>query len=147
MIRTDRIFGVVAILGALAYIASALSLPPGSLFDALGPKVFPIIVGIGAIISASVLVLKPDAEPQWPATKTLLGIGFAVLVLVGYAYALKPMGFLLPTAIAAGVLSYQITPRPLAAVVVGIGLSVGLFVIFKFALGLSLVAIPRGLIG
>ncbi len=147
MIRTDRVFGVVVILAALAYIASAYNLPQGSMFDKLGPKAFPIIVGAGALISAAFLVLRPDDEPDWPPVPTLLALAFATLVLVAYAYALKPMGFIVPTAIAAGVLSYQITPKPLSAVLVGIGLSVGLFVIFKYALGLSLFAFPRALMG
>ncbi len=147
MIRTDRIFGVVVILAALAYIASAYNLPPGSMFDKLGPKAFPIIVAVGAIICASVMVFKPDTEPDWPPLSTLLSLAFATAVLIGYAYALKPMGFIVPTAIAAGVLSYQITPKPVAAVLVGIGLSVGLFVVFKYALGLSLFAFPRSFMG
>ena len=147
MIRTDRIFGVVVILAALADIASAYNLPPGSMFDKLGPKAFPIIVAVGAIICASVMVFKPDAEPDWPPLSTLLSLAFATAVLIGYAYALKPMGFIVPTAIAAGVLSYQITPKPVAAVLVGIGLSVGLFVVFKYALGLSLFAFPRSFMG
>lgn len=147
MIRTDRIFGVVAILVALAYIASAMSLPPGSLFDALGPKVFPIIIGIGLILSAGAMVLRPDPEPAWPEPKTLLAIGFAAAVLVAYVYALKPMGFLVPTAIAAGVLSYQITPRPVAAALIGAGLALGLFVVFRYGLGLSLFAFPRSFAG
>ena len=66
---------------------------------------------------------------------------------MGYAYALKPLGFLMPTAIAAAVLSYQISPKPMPAVLTGLGLSVGLFVIFKYALGLSLFALPRSLMG
>ncbi len=64
-------------------------------------------------------------------------------MLVGYAYALKPLGFILPTAVTAAILSYQISPRPPgAAALAGVGLSVGLFFIFKFALGLGLVALP-----
>ncbi|MGC1429614.1 MAG: tripartite tricarboxylate transporter TctB family protein [Albidovulum sp.] len=147
MIRTDRIFGVVVILGALAFIASAYNLPPGSLFDKLGPKAFPIIVGVGAILSAAVLFLRPDTEPNWPDLSVLVALGSATAVLVAYAYALKPMGFIVPTAIAAGVLSYQISPRPKYAVLVGIGLSVGLFVVFKYMLGLGLFAFPRALMG
>ena len=145
--KTDRIFGVVVILVALTFIVSAYNLPAGNIFDKLGPKAFPIIVGIGMILSAGVLVLKPDAEPDWPETKTLLALGFATAVLIAYAYSLKSLGFILPTAIAAGVLSYQITPNRMGAVLTGIGLSVGLFVIFKYALGLGLMALPRGLIG
>ena len=147
MTRTDRVFGLVVILVALTYIVSAHNLPPGNLFDKLGPKAFPTIIGIGMIICAAVLVLRPDAEPEWPTRPTLLALGFATAVLVAYAYALKPMGFLVPTAIAAGVLSYQITPHRRNAVLVGIGLSIGLFVIFKYALGLSLFAFPRSLTG
>jgi len=65
------------------------------------------------------------------------------VVLIGYAYALKPLGFLIPTAITAAILSYQISPRPRAAVLSGLGLSVGLYLLFKYALGLGLVALPK----
>lgn len=145
--KTDRIFGVVVILVALAFIVSAYNLPAGNIFDKLGPKAFPIIIGVGMILSAAVLVVKPDPEPDWPALPTLLALGLATAVLVGYAYALKPFGFLLPTAIAASVLSYQITPKRVPAMLTGLGLSVGLFVIFRYALGLSLLALPRSLTG
>jgi len=66
-------------------------------------------------------------------------------VLVGYAYTLKPLGFLIPTAIASGILSYQIGHKLKAAIVTGLGLSVGLFVIFKYALGLGLFPVSRNL--
>lgn len=145
--KTDRIFGVVVILVALAFIVSAYNLPAGNIFDKLGPKAFPIIVGVGMILSAAMLVIRPDPEPDWPALPTLLALGLATAVLVGYAYALKPLGFLFPTAIAASVLSYQITPKRVPAMLTGLGLSVGLFVIFKYALGLSLFALPRSLMG
>ena len=55
------------------------------------------------------------------------------------------MGFVVPTAIAAAILSYQISPRKLPAALAGLGLSIGLFVLFKYALGLGLVAFPKGL--
>ena len=69
------------------------------------------------------------------------------MVLIAYAYSLKPMGFLLPTAVASGVVSYQISPRLKIATLTGLGLSATLFVIFKYALGLGLVAGPRALMG
>jgi putative tricarboxylic transport membrane protein len=147
VIRTDRVFGVVVFLLALAYIASALQIETTFLPDPVGPKTFPILIASIAIICAGVMVFRPDPEPEWPALPTLLALGLSVVVLVGYAYALKPLGFLLPTAIAAGVLSYQISPRPRFAVLAGFGLSVGLFLVFKYALGLSLFALPRSLMG
>ena len=90
------------------------------------------------------MVVRPDPDPEWPDVKTFGNLAIAVIVMVGYAYALKPMGFLIPTSICAAVLSYQISPRPAPAALTGLGLSIGLFAIFKFALGLSLQPIPKG---
>lgn len=144
---SDRIFGAVVTLVALAYVASAMQIQTSFLADPVGPKTFPIIVGSVAAFCGILVALKPDEEPEWPGLATLGMLVIAVVVLVGYAYALKPLGFLIPTAITAAILSYQISPRPVPAVIAGVGLSVGLFVIFKFALGLGLVALPHGLSG
>ena len=64
-------------------------------------------------------------------------MAIAVFVLALYAVLLTPLGFLLPTAFAAGILSYQISPNVKNAILSGIGLSIGLFVLFKYALGLG----------
>ncbi|MEE9335128.1 MAG: tripartite tricarboxylate transporter TctB family protein [Granulosicoccaceae bacterium] len=138
----DRALGLVSLLVALAYIASATQIQTSFLQDPVGPKAFPIMIGIVAALSSLVLIIKPDPNPEWPAGKTFLSLLFAVLVLVAYAFALKPFGFILPTAVTAAILSYQISPKPLAAILSGIGLSVGLFVLFKYALGLGLVPFP-----
>jgi putative tricarboxylic transport membrane protein len=144
---SDRIFGLVAALVALAYIVSATNIQTSFLSDPVGPKVFPIIIGSIGALSAMFMVFRPDPEPEWPVARTFLALAFAVLVLVAYAYALKPLGFLLPTAVVAAVLSYQISPRARFAALAGISLSLGLFLIFRFALGLGLVAFPKWLVG
>ncbi|SNT07874.1 tripartite tricarboxylate transporter TctB family protein [Antarctobacter heliothermus] len=144
---SDRIFGAVVTLLALAYIASATQIQTSFLADPVGPRTFPYIVGSVAAFCGILMVLRPDADPEWPVLRTMGALFVAVVVLVGYAYALKPLGFLLPTAITAAILSYQISPRPGAAALSGVGLSVGLFIIFKFALGLGLVALPAVLHG
>jgi putative tricarboxylic transport membrane protein len=144
---SDRIFGLVATILALTYIVSATQTQASFLTDPVGPKGFPILIGIVWAISGLFMVLRPDQEPDWPVARTFLALAFAVIILVGYAFALKPFGFLLPTAVAAGILSYQISPNPKYAALAGIGLSAGLFIIFKFALGLGLVAFPKGLLG
>lgn len=144
---SDRIFGLVALMVALAYVASATQIQTSFLSDPIGPKAFPILVGAVAAICSLVLIVRPDPDPDWPDTRTWGSLLIAVIVLVGYAFALKPMGFLIPTAITAAILSYQISPRAMPAALSGLGLSVGLFVLFKFALGLSLVPFPKGLLG
>lgn len=144
---SDRIFGLVALMVALAYIASATQIQTSFLADPVGPKAFPMLIGSVAALCSLVLMVRPDADPDWPDAKTWGNLLIAVVVLIGYAFALKPLGFLIPTAITAAVLSYQISPRAVPAVLSGLGLSVGLFVLFKFALGLGLVPFPKGLLG
>lgn len=144
---SDRIFGLVVLMVALAYIVSATQIQTSFLADPVGSKAFPILIGSIAALCGLVMMVKPDPDPQWPVFKTFIALLVAVAVLVGYAYALKPFGFLVPTAITAAILSYQISPKINTALMAGVGLSVGLFVLFKFALGLGLVAFPKGLIG
>ena len=140
---SDRIFGLVIIVVALGYIFSATLIQTSFLTDPVGSRSFPMLVGGIAVLSALVLMFKPDAEPVWPPLSTFAKLVLAVLVLVGYANTLRPYGFIIPTTVAAGLLSYQISPRALPATLTGVGLSVGLFVIFKFVLGLGLFAFPK----
>ncbi|MEC7961887.1 MAG: tripartite tricarboxylate transporter TctB family protein, partial [Pseudomonadota bacterium] len=144
---SDGMFGAVVTRVALAYIASATQIQTSFLSDPVGPKTFPMLIGAVAAICGIIVVLRPDEDPEWPQLQTLGALVFSVIVLVCYAYALKPLGFLLPTAVTAAILSYQISPRPVPAALAGTGLSLGLFAIFKFALGLSLFALPAAFHG
>jgi len=75
---SDRIFGLVVLMAALAFIASATQIQTSFMSDPVGPKAFPMIVG------------------------AIAGL---------------------------------------------LGLSVGLFLLFKYALGLGLEAFSKGLFG
>lgn len=141
---SDRIFGLAVILVALVYIASAMQIQVSFLTDPVGSKAFPIGVASVAIICAVVMIMRPDEEPQWPELWTVFSILVSVALLIGYSYALKPLGFIIPTAIVSGALSYQISPKPKFAVLAGLGLSLGLFVLFKFILDLGLIGFPKG---
>jgi len=140
---SDRIFGLVAVLVALAYIASATQVQTSFLSDPVGPKSFPMLIGAVAALCGMYMVIKPDADPNWPVAATLLALLVCVVVLVCYAYALKPLGFLIPTAVTAAILSYQIYPKIHTSIITGIVLSIGLFVLFKYALGLGLFPFPK----
>jgi putative tricarboxylic transport membrane protein len=144
---SDRIFGLVLVAAALAYIASALQIQTSFLSDPVGSKTFPILTGSIVAICGLVMIVRPDPDPDWPDARTFLHLGFAAVVLVAYAYALRPYGFLAPTALAAALLAYQITPRAGLSALTGVALSVGLFVIFRYGLGLGLQPFPKGLFG
>ena len=144
MIRSDRILGLVTILVALAYVVGATQIQASFLSDPVGSKTFPILIGGVAALCGLVIFARPDPDPEWPEMNGWLRLALATAVMIGYAYALTPLGFLLTTALAAGALAWMIDPRPVAAVLSGIGLSVGLFAIFKFLLGLGLKPWPAG---
>jgi putative tricarboxylic transport membrane protein len=140
----DRIFGAVMIVLALGYILSAMNIQTSFITDPVGPRVFPYMVAGVVIVCSLVMVLKPDQGTEWPGPLMALKIGAALALLVGYALTIRPMGFILPTIIASAALSYMISPRPVPAALSGLGLGIGLYVLFKVVLGLGLVAFPRG---
>ena len=144
---SDRIFGLVVLMVALAFIANATQIQTSFLADPVGPKAFPMLVGGIAGLCGLFMIIRPDPDPKWAKGRTLIALLVAISVLIAYAYALKPLGFVIPTAITAAILSYQISPQIRPASLAGIGLSVGLFVLFKYALDLGLVAFPKGWIG
>ncbi len=89
------------------------------------------------------ILARTDPDPEWPHARVFGALAIAVLALIAYSYMLKPIGFVIPTAIVATILSYQINPVKSQAIAAGLGLSLGLYVIFKFVLGLSLVGFGK----
>lgn len=146
MAATDRVFGAVVMVGAAAYVAGAFTIRESFLQDPVGPRTFPILIGGVAFLCGAVMALRPDPEPGWPRAATLGRLVVATIIVVAFAYTLKPLGFVIPGAVASGALAYMITPRAGAAALTGICLSVGLFLLFRYVLGLSLPGLPAGLL-
>lgn len=144
MIRGDRIFGAVMIVIALGYILSAHGIETSFMSDPVGPRVFPYLIAAVMIICSVVMVLRPDPEADWPAGPMVVQLAIAFVVLIAYAYAITPLGFIIPTAIASGVLSWQIGGKPARAAITGVGLGIGLWVLFRLILGLGLRGLPAG---
>ena len=144
---SDRIFGSILTALALTFFVSATQLESPFFADPLGPKNFPFIVSGAALICSLIMIINPDKDPVWPGMKTLIKLFTALVVLVLYAFSLKTLGFLLPTALASAALSYLIQPNVYKSSATGIILSLSLFIIFKFGLGLSLFPFPRFFIG
>ena len=141
---SDRIFGAFGILLAIGFALSALAIEESFLSDAVGPKAFPLIIAAVLGLSSAVIALRPDAEPEWPALGRLVEVGAAVVVLILYAEFLPIAGFVIATAFAATYMAWRLGSVPLEAVAVGIGTSVGIYIIFHLILGLSLAKGPLG---
>jgi putative tricarboxylic transport membrane protein len=141
---SDRLFGGIMFLVALAFIAGATQIEAALIFDSLGPRMFPIIIGVLLAIASAYLVLRPDPEPDWPAARRVVEIVLALVLMLAYAFLLVPLGFVLATALAAGLLSWRLGAQPMIAVLSGIGIAVGIYVVFHLILGLSLARGPWG---
>ena len=140
----DRLFGGIGIALAAFFIWQATTIQESFIQDPVGPKTFPIIIGIILGLSSLAILLRPDPKPDWPAVGRLAEIGAAVVVLLAYALALPQVGFLIATAVTAAYLSWRLGTAPLYAVAAGIAISIGIYVVFHLILGLSLAKGPFG---
>ncbi len=138
---SDRIFGFIGVLLAIGY---ALVIEESFLSDAVGPKAFPLIIAAVLGLSSAAIALKPDAEPSWPGLKRLAELAAATVVLILYAELLPVLGFITSTALASAYLAWRLGSHPIEAVIVGVGIAVGIYVIFHLVLGLSLARGPFG---
>ena len=141
---SDRLLGAACLALGAAFIWGATSIETGFIVDPLGPSSFPIIIGSVLAISAAVILARPDPEPEWPSAARLAEIGLAIGVLVAYALLLKPLGFVPATTLGAAALGWRLGARPVWAMVSGVGIAVGIYVIFHLILGLSLAKGPLG---
>ncbi len=144
---SDRIFGLVIAVVALGYILSATQIQIGFLSDPVGSRTFPYLIGGIAFLCAITIAVRPDPDPEWPSLLTFGRIAITLVVLFAFAMSLRPFGFIIPAAIASAILSYQIHSNLRIAAQTGLGLSIGLFVILKFGLGLGLSPFGRMLTG
>jgi len=141
---SDRLFGGITLLLALAFIAGATQIEAALIFDSLGPSAFPIIIGVILAISSVYLILRPDAEPDWPEARRVVEILLALVIMLAYTFLLEPLGFVLATAVAASLLSWRLGAPLATAGVSGVGIAVGIYVVFHLILGLSLARGPWG---
>ena len=142
---SDRIFGGIGVLLAVFFIWQATRIELSFISDPVGPRTFPIIIGIILGVSSLVVLLRPDTEPDWPAARRLLDLAVSVAVLIAYAMLLPDLGFVIATALAAAYLAWRLGTHPLWSVVAGVLISAGIYVIFHLVLGLSLARGPLGI--
>lgn len=140
---TDRVLGAaLAALGAAA-IWAAQSLEVLFLGDPVGPKPFPTAAGVVLLVCGALVALRPGPAVAWPPPGRLGAIALAAAALAAYALLMRPLGFVLATALAVAVSSAVFGARPWAAAGLGLSVGAGLFLLFDRALEIPL---PLGLL-
>lgn len=141
---SDRIFGIFGLLFAGLVVWATGRIEESFIQDPLGPKAFPLVIAALVALSSVVMLVKPDRNPAWPNLKKWLEMAITVGVMVAYAFVLPELGFVLSSALLAGFMVQRLGGTPLQSVVGGIVMSVGIFLVFTYALGLSLARGPWG---
>jgi putative tricarboxylic transport membrane protein len=140
-----RIAGVVVSLFGAWVVWQAFLLPERVTSVAIGPRVFPVVVGLGIMASGVAMALArgPDAADRplidWHTLGALAG------VLAAYLILFVPIGFPISSTLflvgAARILGSRSLPRDLVA---GVGVSVIAYIVFTRLLGLELPGGPFG---
>lgn len=141
---SDRIFGIFGLVLAACYFWATSIIPDSFMIDVVGPRAFPYIVGTVLTISSLYLLLRPDAEPDWPDLTKFIEIIFATAVMLLYGWALSRVGFVTATIFATAYLSWRLGTKPLSSLITGVATSAGIYVVFHLILGLSLAKGPLG---
>ncbi|MEV5895436.1 tripartite tricarboxylate transporter TctB family protein [Nonomuraea fuscirosea] len=157
---TQRIVSLGFLAAAVVVLAQAFSIPQGNGYQAVGPRAFPLLVGMGlAVVSVIGVVqaFRPGAAPgaapvadsgegasgeeeetHWPSVLMLLG------ALVAYALLLVPAGYWQATTLFFVAVARVLGSRRLVRdVLAGLVLALATYVLFDRLLGITL---PPGLI-
>ena len=148
----DRIIGAAALLLAAVYLYATSQIPTLEIGDPLGPKAFPILLGVCLILAAILLfieTLKKDraAHEQRPreSLRHLWLIGAVVVWTAIYFALFERAGYLIATvAYLLPMMAVFNRDRWVANVLTSLLWAVGSYALFVKVLGVSL---PAGVLG
>lgn len=126
---------IFLIAAIFAWQGSQYSAPFG---DVLGPGVFPVVVGIPAMLLAGSLVVAPGGTVSWPAPGRLARQAGAVVILIGYAWLLVPLGFPIATFGLIAGLGIALGGPVAGSLLLGVVIAPALWALFDQVLGLPL---------
>lgn len=141
---SDRILGGFGLLLTAFFIWQTSLIELSFISDPIGPKAFPYIISVVFGLSCLFVLVRPDTEPDWPPMPRMFEIAMTAAVMIAYALVLPEIGFVISTAITGAYLSWRLGTPPLKALIAGVAISLGIFVIFHLVLGLSLARGPFG---
>ncbi len=140
-----RVSGLVVAGLGVASCVLARSLPAQTGFG-LGPAFLPFWTGIVLAACGLWLCARPTVDPEvsWPTSRGFARAASGFVLLLLYALALQPLGYLISTAVFLVVGILLLEARRARALVIGIASAAFLFLIFRVWLRIPL---PGGFLG
>ncbi|MCR4425930.1 MAG: tripartite tricarboxylate transporter TctB family protein [Firmicutes bacterium] len=152
----DLATGLISIVLGTTYLYLTFRLPDVSIGDPIGPKLFPMLVGAGAVFCGTLLTLHviranrtgrgDRMAVDLTSKKGLYGkIGLTILAGVIYSFLLDPVGYLISTFVFMTALMCLVNTLRRAAenVIIALGFSVTTYLVFA---RLFQVSLPRGIL-
>ena len=143
--RQDRSLAAVLVVLSAGYLAAAfLVSEPGGQYAAIGPRAFPIAIGIGLVACSLWVGLTATELRELPSIDWRVA-AMSALIFLAYLLLLEPVGYLLATVAFITVEARLLGSRAwLRDLIVSVVISASVYTVFNLLLGIRL---PAGLIG
>nr|WP_236055522.1 tripartite tricarboxylate transporter TctB family protein [Streptomyces sabulosicollis] len=148
-----RIAALLFLAAGVAVLGWAFAIPEGAIEQDVGPRAFPLLVGVGLCVAASVAVVQAfrGSDPalteqareearltEWRPVAALLAL------LVCYLFALAPCGYWQSTAVLFALVARVLgSRRTLRDALIGLVLALAVYFLFDRLLGIHL---PPGIV-
>lgn len=150
--RRDTITGIVGLLGCAFFLYYTQSIKqPAKLLEP-GPRLLPYVAIVLVAVSSVALIIKgymdraKEEKPYFPKGG-ILKITKSYLMLIIYAIAMTYLGFLITTPFATFAFIYDLKGtsevKPLAAVIISVLVTAGLYAMFVYGFQIKL---PAGIL-
>ncbi|MPB71663.1 tripartite tricarboxylate transporter TctB family protein [Campylobacter fetus] len=139
---TERLFGVFLFCTGIFVIYGAMSFNVAFSYDPLGPKTFPILLGILLSVLSVFIIIGPS-KAEFANLSINLKIIYLVALIILYQLSFDFLGFLFATFILVSLVSKIFKATNIEAVICGILVSITVYLVFKEVLDIPL---PTGVI-
>lgn len=140
---SDRLLGLFCIAGGAAMAWAAKDYTAPIAYEPVGPRAFPMLLALLIGLAGAWLVLRPSAHSAAVAAGRLPALAACVGAVLVYALLFQTLGFILATAVMAMPVGLAFGGRWLPSLLGGLGLGVGLYILFDKLLD---VVLPTGVL-
>ncbi|ARP55214.1 membrane protein [Alcaligenes faecalis] len=144
MTLNDRVLGVGALVLAALITAFGYDLEPPFSYEPVGPKAFPLLLALIIALCGVRLIIKGGGQVAPNPSGANGRILMMVAYLAAYAWLFQWLGFVVTTTIMATLVGRLFGGSWKQALIGGLAMGVGLFLLFD--LGLDVV-LPYGILG
>ena len=139
--KSDRIFGALGLVVAIAMGVLATDFQSAFSYEPIGPSKYPMLLAVLLALCSVRLIVRPGPEAQWPEPALWRKIFIMFAALLIYALLFEPLGFMLSTGLLTVALGKLFGGTWKLCVIGGALMGPGLFVLFDKLLD---VALPIG---